>query len=271
VNTNPKVMAWIMDTYSMHKGYSVPAVVTGKPLEIGGSQGRLEATGRGVMYCVQEALKTRNKTCEGLRVVVQGFGNVGGAAARLLAEQGARIVAVADRSGGVVNEQGLDIPALLEYCRAHGSCVRGFPGGDVLTNEELLAYPADVLVLAAMESQLHAGNAARVQAAIIAEGANGPTTPEADEILAEKGVLIIPDILCNAGGVTVSYFEWVQGLQAHFWSVDEVNRQLERIMTDSYRTVMAEAERLHVPNRLAAQAMAIRRVADATKLRGIYP
>ncbi|MHB9026595.1 MAG: Glu/Leu/Phe/Val family dehydrogenase [Armatimonadota bacterium] len=271
VNTNPQVMAWIMDTYSMHKGYSVPAVVTGKPLDIGGSQGRLEATGRGVMYCIQEALKTRNKTLDGVRIAVQGFGNVGGAAARLLAEGGAQVVAVADRSGGVVNERGLDIPMLQAYCRAHGSCVNGFPGGEAMTNEELLAYPADILVLAAMENQLHADNAARVRAGIIAEGANGPTTPEADDILADKGVLMIPDILCNAGGVTVSYFEWVQGLQAHFWSEAEVNRQLERIMTDAYHMVMAEAERLRAQNRLAAQAMAIRRVADATRLRGIYP
>ncbi|MHB9131524.1 MAG: Glu/Leu/Phe/Val family dehydrogenase [Armatimonadota bacterium] len=271
VNTNPKIMAWIMDTYSMQKGYSVPAVVTGKPLAIGGSQGRLEATGRGVMFCIKEALQKRKMRCNEVTVAVQGFGNVGGVTAKLLAEQGAKVVAVTDATGGVADDRGLDVPALRAYRETHEMRVAGFPGARPITNEELLAYPADVLVLAAVENQLHKENAGAVQATIIAEGANGPTTPEADEILTKKNILIIPDILCNAGGVTVSYFEWVQGLQAHFWSEAEINSQLERIMTTSYHTVMEQAERLQVNTRMAAQTLAIHRVAEATELRGIYP
>ena len=270
VNTSPKVMAWIMDTYSMQKGYSVPAVVTGKPLEVGGSQGRLEATGRGVTFCIREALKKRNMPIEGVKVAVQGFGNVGGTAARLLSQMGARIVAVADESGGVANDRGLDMAALTQCARENGA-IKGCPGGDPITNEELLAYKADVLVLAAIENQLRGDNAGQVRASIIAEGANGPTTMEADEILNAKGALIIPDILCNAGGVTVSYFEWVQGLQAMFWTEAEINARLERIMTDSYHTVMDEAERRSIDPRMAALTLAIKRVADATQLRGIYP
>jgi glutamate dehydrogenase (NAD(P)+) len=268
VNTNPKVMAWIMDTYSMQKGYSVPAVVTGKPLEIGGSQGRLEATGRGVTICVNEALKGCNGDCT---VAVQGFGNVGSVAAHLLAAQGRKVTAVSDVDGGVYNPHGLDIPTLRSYAAAHGGRVAGFSEADTLCNAELLALDVDVLVLAAIENQLRGDNAAVVRARIIAEGANGPTTPEADEILAAQGVRVIPDILCNAGGVTVSYFEWVQGLQAHFWSEQEINSQLERIMTSAYGEVMAEAERLKVSTRMAAQTLAISRVAAATRLRGIYP
>jgi glutamate dehydrogenase (NAD(P)+) len=196
---------------------------------------------------------------------------VGGVAASLLAEQGARVIAVADASGGVSNARGLDIPALHAYATANGQRISGFPGGDALTNDELLALDADVLVLAAIENQLRADNAHTVRARIIAEGANGPTTPEADAVLAAKDCLIIPDILCNAGGVTVSYFEWVQGLQAHFWSEEEINRQLERIMIDSFHLVMREADRLHIAPRMAAHTLAINRVAEATKLRGIYP
>jgi glutamate dehydrogenase (NAD(P)+) len=270
VNTNPKVMAWIMDTYSMQKGYSVPAVVTGKPLEVGGSQGRLEATGRGVTFCIREALKKRNMQMDGVKVAVQGLGNVGGTAARLLDAAGARIVAVADESGGIANDRGLDIAAITEYVRANG-VIEGFTGGDKITNEELIACKTDVLLLAAIENQLRADNAGHVQATIIAEGANGPTTMAADEILNHKGVLIIPDILCNAGGVTVSYFEWVQGLQAMFWSEAEINARLERIMTESYHTVMDEAERRMINPRMAALTLAIKRVADATSMRGIYP
>jgi len=270
VNTNPKVMAWIMDTYSMQKGFSVPAVVTGKPIEIGGSQGRLEATGRGVTFCIREALRQRNLSMEGITVAVQGFGNVGGTAARLLVQEGAKIVAVTDVSGGVANDRGVDIAALTDHVHETGE-IAGFTGGDAITNDDLLAYDADVLLLAAIENQLHGDNAGRVRAKIVAEGANGPTTMEADEIMQEKGMLIIPDILCNAGGVTVSYFEWVQGLQALFWSEAEINQKLERIMTESYHTVMAEAQQRHIDPRMAAQTLAIRRVADATKLRGIYP
>ncbi len=202
---------------------------------------------------------------------MQGFGNVGSVAARLLAEQGAKVVAVSDVSGGVTNQQGLGIDDLRAYWRENGQRVSGYPQGDAISNDDLLALPVDVLVLAALENQLRGDNADRVRARIIAEGANGPTTPEADAILADKGILTIPDVLCNAGGVTVSYFEWVQGLQAHFWSEDEVNHQLERIMTNAYQTVMNEARRSHVHTRMAAQTLAIRRVADATRLRGIFP
>jgi glutamate dehydrogenase (NAD(P)+) len=271
VNTNPQVMAWIMDTYSMTKGYSVPAVVTGKPLAVGGSEGRLEATGRGVVYTIREALRAQGKSIADVTVAVQGFGNVGSVAARLLAEQGAKVVAVSDVSGGVTNPQGLDIDDLRAYWRENGQRVSGYRQGDAISNADLLALPVDVLVLAALENQLRGDNADRVRARIIAEGANGPTTPEADIILADKGIVTIPDVLCNAGGVTVSYFEWVQGLQAHFWSEDEVNHQLERIMTSAYQTVMDEARRSNVNTRMAAQALAIRRVADATRLRGIFP
>jgi len=270
VNTNPQVMAWIMDTYSMQLGYSVPAVVTGKPIEVGGSQGRLEATGRGVTFCIHEALHKRELPVEGITVAVQGFGNVGGTAARLLAQAGAKIVAVTDVNGGVSNVGGLDMTALMKYAKETGT-VAGFTGGDAITNDDLIGYNADVLLLAAIENQLRGDNAARVRAKIVAEGANGPTTVEADAILHDKGVLVIPDILCNAGGVTVSYFEWVQGLQALFWSEDEINRKLEGIMTESYHTVMDEAERRKLDPRMAALTLAIQRVAEATKLRGIYP
>jgi len=270
VNTNPQVMAWIMDTYSMQLGYSVPAVVTGKPIEVGGSQGRLEATGRGVTFCIHEALHKRELPVEGITVAVQGFGNVGGTAARLLAQTGAKIVAVTDVNGGVSNVGGLDMTALMKYAKETGT-VAGFTGGDAITNDDLIGYNADVLLLAAIENQLRGDNAARVRAKIVAEGANGPTTVEADAILHDKGVLVIPDILCNAGGVTVSYFEWVQGLQALFWSEDEINRKLEGIMTESYHTVMDEAERRKLDPRMAALTLAIQRVAEATKLRGIYP
>jgi len=270
VNTNPQVMAWIMDTYSMQLGYSVPAVVTGKPIEVGGSQGRLEATGRGVTFCIHEALHKRELPVEGITVAVQGFGNVGGTAARLLAQTGAKIVAVTDVNGGVSNVGGLDMTALMKYAKETGT-VAGFTGGDAITNDDLIGYNADVLLLAAIVNQFRGDNAARVRAKIVAEGANGPTTVEADAILHDKGVLVIPDILCNAGGVTVSYFEWVQGLQALFWSEDEINRKLEGIMTESYHTVMDEAERRKLDPRMAALTLAIQRVAEATKLRGIYP
>ena len=271
VNTNPKIMAWIMDTYSMQKGYSVPAVVTGKPLAVGGSQGRLEATGRGVTYCIHEALQQRKQRASEITVAVQGFGNVGGSTAAILAEDGAKVVAVSDVRGGVANDRGLDMRQLRAHLATPGATVGTFAGGRAISNDELLAYPADVLVLAAIENQLRADNAGQVQAKIIAEGANGPTTPEADEMLLKKDILIIPDILCNAGGVTVSYFEWVQGLQAHFWDVAEVNSQLKRIMTNAFREVMEQAERLHVDPRMAAQTLAIQRVAEALQIRGVYP
>lgn len=270
VNTNQLTMAWIMDTYSMHKGYSVNAVVTGKPVEIGGSLGRLEATGRGVMITTREALNLLGKTYEDVTVAVQGFGNVGSIAAELMAEEGATIVAVSDASGGIANSKGLDIPALIEYVSEH-SFVSGFSGGDAITNEELLTFDCNILAPCALENQITADNADAIQARIIAEGANGPTTPEADQILEDKGVFIIPDVLCNAGGVTVSYFEWVQGLQSFFWSVDEINERMERIMTAAFTEVMTVAESSGIGRRVAAQCVGIGRVAKASEMRGIYP
>jgi glutamate dehydrogenase (NAD(P)+) len=270
VNTNPQTMAWIMDTFSMHKGYSVPAVVTGKPLQIGGSLGRFEATGRGVMFCVREALKLKGKRLAEVTVAVQGFGNVGSIAAYLMAEQGAKIVAISDVSGGCANPEGLDMAAVKEWMASHKT-LEGFAGGDRITQAELLAYPCDVLAPCALENQLTAKTASNVRAWIVAEGANGPTTPEADKILEAKGVIIVPDILCNAGGVTVSYFEWVQGLQSFFWTEQEINARLERIMMEAFQAVMAQAEKYQVGRRVAAQTLAISRVAEAHRLRGIYP
>jgi glutamate dehydrogenase (NAD(P)+) len=270
VGTTPQTMAWIMDTYSMHQGHSVNAVVTGKPIEIGGSLGRFEATGRGVMITAREALKMSGKSFNDVTVAVQGFGNVGAVTATLMQEEGAKIVALSDVSGGIANPKGLDVKAVAEYCETHGKLV-GFPGSDEISNEELLAYPADILSPCALENQITAQNADKVQAWMIAEGANGPMTPEADRILEDKGVFIIPDILCNAGGVTVSYFEWVQSLQFFFWSDEEINQRLERIMVNSFHAVMAEAEKRKIERRVAAQVLGISRVAKATELRGIYP
>lgn len=270
INTNQQTMAWIMDTYSMHQGYSVNAVVTGKPVEIGGSLGREDATGRGVMLMTREALRLHDKAFADVTVAVQGFGNVGSKAAELMAREGARIVAVSDASGGIANDNGLDIAALQTYV-AENRFVEGFPGGEAITNAELLAYPCDVLSPCALENQITSENADKVQAWIIAEGANGPTTPEADRILEDRNVFIIPDVLCNAGGVTVSYFEWVQGLQSFFWSKDEINERLERIMVEAFNAVMEEKRIRNVGNRVAAQVLGIERVARAAEMRGIYP
>jgi len=270
VNTNPQTMAWIMDTFSMHKGYSVPAVVTGKPIQIGGSLGRFEATGRGVMFCVREALKLKGKRLEEVTVAVQGFGNVGSTAAYLMAEQGAKIVAISDISGGYANAKGLDMAAVKAWMAGHKT-LEGFSGGERISQADLLGCHCDVLAPCALENQLTAQTAPHVQAWLVAEGANGPTTPEADKILEDKGVIIVPDILCNAGGVTVSYFEWVQGLQSFFWTEQEINSRLERIMTEAFGAVMAQAEKYQVGRRVAAQTLAISRVAEAATLRGIYP
>ncbi len=270
VGTNPKVMAWIMDTYSMHRGYSVPAVVTGKPLPIGGSEGRYDATGMGVMFMAREALKHLEIPIDGATVVVQGFGNVGSTAARYMHSQGAEVVAVSDVNGGIYCASGLDVPALQRYVAENGT-VMGFPGTDAVSNAELLELPCTVLIPAALEGQISRENASRIKAQVVAEGANGPTTPNADKILAEKGIFIIPDILCNAGGVTVSYFEWVQSLQAFFWSEEDVKRQLERLMLNGFHSVMHEAERKHLHPRIAAYTLAIARVAEALELRGVYP
>ena len=270
LGTDPQIMAWIMDTYSMHKGYSTPAVVTGKPLEIGGSQGRYEAPGRGVMFVAREALKRMDKSIEGAEVAVQGFGQVGQTVALLTQGKGASIVAVSDSQGGVHNPHGLDIEMLIQHKRQSGSVV-GFPGAEGLTNAEMLTLPVDVLVPAATENQITRYNADLVQAPLVVEAANGPITPEADQILRDKGSLIIPDILANTGGVTVSYFEWVQGLQHFFWTERETNERLRDIILRAYETVGRVAEQRSVDMRTAAYFVAIQRVYDATKIRGIYP
>jgi glutamate dehydrogenase (NAD(P)+) len=270
VGTNPQVMAWIMDTYSMHRGYSTPSVVTGKPLSIGGSHGRVEATGRGVAIVTQEIARHLGMSLAGSRVVVQGFGNVGSVAAALLHDQGCTVVAVSDSGGGIYTPRGLDPRAVLQFKQEHGSVV-GFPGTDRVTNEQLLELPCEILVPSALEGQITADNAARVQARLIVEGANGPVTPDGDAVLADRGVTVVPDILANAGGVIVSYFEWVQGLQQFFWTEEEVNQNLQRIMVRSFGQVLRTAQERSVPLRTAALIRAIERVADALMTRGIYP
>ncbi|HEY3249053.1 MAG TPA: Glu/Leu/Phe/Val dehydrogenase [bacterium] len=270
VGTNDQIMAWFMDTISMHEGYSVAAAVTGKPISIGGSAGRREATGRGVMIAAREAARVRKTRFAGARVAVQGFGNVGATAAYLMHDQGCRIVAVSDLFGGIYNPNGLDPHAVLRHVKATGG-VGGFPGSDQVSNAELLEVACDFLVPAAIEGQITGDNAPRIKAPIIVEGANGPTTPEADEILGQRGVFIVPDILANAGGVIVSYFEWVQDLQSLFWTEDEINQRLERIMVRAFDGVVALAEDRDVDLRTAALIFAVRRVADALMTRGIYP
>ncbi len=274
VGTNAQTMAWIMDTISMHQGHTVPSVITGKPLDIGGSAGRVEATGRGVSLMVREWARRKNWRLEGMPVVVQGFGNVGSVSAALLSELGCRIVGIGDAGGGYVNEGGLDIAAMRSY--AAQSPRRSLDGysapGLVRTGaSELLEVPCQVLVPAALENQITERNAHNLQTRLIVEGANGPTTPDADAILADRGIPVIPDILANAGGVTVSYFEWVQGLQSFFWDEQEVNARLERIMVNAFNQVYDGAEQRQIPLRLAAYLVAVRRVADASTTRGIYP
>jgi glutamate dehydrogenase (NAD(P)+) len=270
MNTNPQVMAWIMDTYSMHRGYSVPAVITGKPLSIGGSEGRLEATGRGVQVVTREALLDLDMEPDNCSVIVQGFGNVGSVAARLLHEMGCKIVGLSDIRGGVYNPNGIDVHRALRHSREHGT-LAGLTDTEPVTNDELLELPCDVLIPAALENQLTRRNAARIQARLVIEAANGPTTPEADAILNERGVTVVPDILANAGGVTVSYFEWVQDLQRFFWAEHEINDRLEKIMKRSYRAVRSKAEEQQVDLRMGAYLLAVARVAEATELRGVYP
>ncbi|HZT72852.1 MAG TPA: Glu/Leu/Phe/Val dehydrogenase [Terriglobales bacterium] len=269
VNTNEQVMAWIMDTYSMHARHTVTAVVTGKPLDLGGSRGRREATGRGCMIVCDQAIKKLGLERSRTRVIVQGFGNVGGNAAQLLARAGYRVVGIDEFDGGIHNPKGLDIPALVEYRAANGT-LQGFPGGEAIPRAELLTMPCDILLPAATENQITTRNADRIQAKIVCEGANGPTTAAADEILQDKKIFVIPDILANAGGVTVSYFEWVQDRQGYFWKEAEVNDQLQHIMEASFQDVVAYAERHQVNNRIAAYMLAIDRVAFSIKLRGIY-
>ena len=270
VNTDPQIMAWMMDTYSMHKGYTATAVVTGKPVSIGGSEGRNEATGRGCVFTIQQAAKRLGLDLAGSTVAVQGFGNVGSTAARLLHDLGCRIVAVSDSEGGVADPSGLDPHRLLRHRQETGTVV-GFGSATEITNAELLTSECDILVPAALENQITAEVAEQIKAKIVAEAANGPTTPEADAILHDRRVFVIPDILCNAGGVTVSYFEWVQDLQNFFWDEAEINRQLHRIMVRSFEQVYRMAQEHDVDLRQGAQMLAISRVAEATRLRGLYP
>ena len=269
MNTNEKTMAWVMDTYSMHMRHTVTAVVTGKPLDLGGSRGRSEATGRGCLIVTLQALKRLGIDPSSCRVVVQGLGNVGGMAAKLMARQGFKIVSVIEVDGAIYNSKGLDIPALMEH-RQHTGSILDFPESENMSRKDAFFLECDVLLPAAKENVITSENADRVRAKILCEGANGPTTPAADAILADKGVFVIPDILANSGGVTVSYFEWVQDRQGFFWNEDLVNARLEELMVNSFDQVVSYAEKHNVNNRIAAYMLAIDRVAFAIKLRGIY-
>ena len=270
VYTNSQTMAWVMDTYSMTKGYPIPGVVTGKPISLGGSLGRNEATGRGVFYTIQCACEHLGIPLAGAKVVVQGFGNAGSIAAQLLHEAGAKIVAVSDSRAAIFNRNGLNIPELIHMKTLTGH-VEGFPESEPIRAEELLSLPCDIMVPAALENAVHSGNAAGVGAKIVAEAANGPLTPGADHILDGKGVFVIPDILCNAGGVTVSYFEWVQDEQHLFWEAQDVYDRLERVMKTAFRDVLKISLEQNVPMRIAANMLGIGRVAEAVQIRGIYP
>jgi glutamate dehydrogenase/leucine dehydrogenase len=268
VNTNSQIMAWMMDQYSRNKGYPVPGMITGKPLALGGSLGRTDATGVGVMMATRQAMQKLNMPADGTRVVVQGFGNVGSVSARAMHELGTTIVAVSDVFGGIYNPKGLDIPALLAHMRRTGT-VKGFADTEAITNEELFGIDCDILIPAALENQITAHNADKIKAKLISEGANGPTTPEADRILHDRGILVLPDILANAGGVTVSYFEWAQNIQGFYWTEEEVAERLERVMVRSFRAVYQTAQEHEVDMRTAAYIVAIGRVAEAVRLRGI--
>ena len=273
MGTNAQTMAWIMDTYSMTVGYSVPAIVTGKPINIGGSQGRTEATGRGVMICMDEALRRlgHNDPAQ-IRVAVQGFGNVGSHAARIAHELGYKVIAISDVSGGYFNGDGLNIPHVLDYtATSEHHLLKGYPDADPISNAELLALDCEVLAPCALENQLTGDNAEDVRAFLIVEGANGPTTPEADDIFARRGIVVIPDILANAGGVTVSYFEWVQGLQSFFWNESEVRRQMESTLLDNLEAVIGTTTRRKCTMRTAGYIIAIERIEEAMRLRGFYP
>jgi glutamate dehydrogenase (NAD(P)+) len=269
VNTNSQIMAWMMDQYSRNKGYPVPGMITGKPLALRGSVGRNEATARGLQFCVREAVRTTGMDLTGATVVVQGYGNAGNIAARLLMGDGAKVVAVSDSHGGIYARDGLDPARVLRWKEEHGS-VQGFGNADNVTNEELLEIPCDILVPAALEGQITAHNAGKIKAKLIAEAANGPTTPEADRILHEKGILLLPDILANAGGVTVSYFEWAQNIQGFYWTEEEVDERLHRVMVRAFKAVYETAQNHKVDMRTAAYIVAIGRVAEAVRLRGIY-
>ena len=269
MNTNEQTMAWIMDTYSMHMGHTVTSVVTGKPLNVGGSRGRVEATGRGVQVICDESMRYLKMNIDGCRVVIQGFGNVGSNAARLLMERGYKIIGIAEKDGGLSNPAGIDIHQLLDYKRRNDTTL-GFRGAEAIPSEELLESECEILIPAAMENVITSRNADKIKARVVVEGANGPTTAVADEILAEKRIFIMPDILANAGGVTASYFEWVQDRQGYFWKEAIVNEQLETILRDSFDDVVRYAEAHNVNNRIAAYMLAIDRVAYTIKQRGIY-
>jgi glutamate dehydrogenase (NAD(P)+) len=269
VNTNARVMGWIMDEYSKYAGFS-PAVVTGKPLELFGSEGRDEATGRGIMVVLDEALKSRGKSWSDIRVAVQGFGNVGSNAARLIAQQGARIVAVADHLGGISNDDGLDVDALGLWVEEHRT-VKGFPGGSAFNGSEVITWDVDVLIPAALENAITKDNVNEVKADIIVEGANGPTTPEAHEVLVKRGVLVVPDILANAGGVTVSYFEWAQNIQQFRWKKERINEELTYKMREAYAAVRDVAEKENIDMRIAAFVLGIKRVGKAATSRAYIP
>jgi glutamate dehydrogenase (NAD(P)+) len=270
VGTDARVMAWIFDTYSMNKGHSVLGVVTGKPLTIGGSLGREEATARGGLYALREALRQQDRRLDGVSIAVQGFGNVGSNLARMLAEAGARVIAVSDSSGGLHNPKGIDVRAALAHKEETGE-LQGLRGAESISNEELVLLDCDVLAPCALEQVVTAENADGVRAKLICEGANGPLTPAADEILEDRGVIILPDVLANAGGVVVSYFEWVQGLQEYFWKEDEVNAKLNDIVTRAFVQTWETAERYSTTMRMAAYGLAVQRVAEATTTRGLYP
>ncbi len=271
IGTNPMVMSWIMDTFSMHAGYTVPGVVTGKPIELGGSEGRVEATGRGVITATEEACKLLNIDLTGSRVVVQGFGNVGSVAAQIVHDLGATVVGVSDARGGIYNSNGLPIRELYTRYSGIDGGIHNFKDCDSVSNEELLELDCDILIPAAISQQLHKDNADKVKAKLIVEGANGPTTPDADQIFSDKGIMVIPDILANAGGVVTSYFEWVQDLQNFFWEESQVNERLSRIMRHSYHAVDQTMRAHKTDMRTAAMIIGVKRVADATMMRGIYP
>ena len=270
LGTDEQTMAWMMDTYSMTQGNSVPGVVTGKPLIVGGSAGRREATGRGIVYAIYQAARHLGYEIRGRKVAVQGFGNVGSVAARLLWREGCVIVAVSDIKGGIHNAAGIDIRQLEAHVAETGSVV-GFPGTERVSNEELVTLPCDILVPAAVGGQIHASNADKIKASLVAEGANGPTTPEADVILRDRGVTVIPDILANAGGVVVSYFEWVQGLQYYFWRESEITARLQEVMTRAFNRVWALGAKEGTDLRTAALMEGVKRVAEGYKVRGLYP
>jgi glutamate dehydrogenase (NAD(P)+) len=270
MGTNEQVMAWIMDTYSQQVGYTVPAVVTGKPVVLGGALGRREATGRGLVYLIQETAQHLGLDLTQTTAVVQGFGNVGSHAARFLEELGTRIIAVSDVTTGIYNPQGLSVNALVQHVQQHRT-LQGFPGGEAITNRELLELPCDILVPAALQHQITAENAGRLQCKLVAEGANGPTTLEADDILRDRGIFVLPDVLGNAGGVTVSYFEWVQGLQNFTWSLAEVNQRLHQTLTDAFRRTLARMQRDRLDMRTASLIEGIDRVQEAKLSRGLFP